>query len=62
MSSPVPGCRRGGQSGSRFLAIATEGLDLITQQARSLLIAACQSDGKGELKLFKLMLPFDLDS
>jgi hypothetical protein len=54
MTSRLPG------SGSRLLTVAAQRLDLITEQARTLLIAAGERDRQGELQLFKLMITLDL--
>ena len=64
MDSPVPGSisGAGNGSGAGLLTIATQGLDLITQQARSLLITPGERHGQGELQLFQLVFPFALAS
>lgn len=49
-------------SGAWFLAIPTEGLDLFTQQAGALLIAAGERHREGELKLLQLVLTLHLRS
>ena len=58
--SPKPPWNR--FSGAWLLAIPTEGLDLITQQAGALLIAAGERHRKGELELLQLVLTLDLRS
>lgn len=48
-----------GTSGARLFAIATQGSDLLTQLGGTVLIATGEGNGKGELELFELMLPFE---
>jgi len=44
-------------SGSGLFPIAAKRIDLMTQLLRSPQIAASESHGQGELKLFKLVIP-----
>jgi hypothetical protein len=48
----------GDTSGAGLFAIASEGVNLLTQQGGSTVIATGEGHGKRELELFKLMFPF----
>lgn len=56
---PGAGAERWTDSGARLLTIAAQRFDLITEQARALLVTAGECHRQGELQFFKLMIPLD---